>query len=231
MSGNLVLLYAKFPQIGKSKTRIAKDSSELFALFVSFYLLKDTISKLSNSSFYDFMVVVNDNKDAKLFEDTFDVETFVLDRDFLSKNQSGRFSSLFYLFKQTYDKVVLVPSDVPSITSYNILNAFNNLDENKYVFGPEHNGGVYLIGMDNFPLNLFDSVRWSTPDSLKDLVRNCLGNTKLLELKGDINNLVDLRLFEKEIRNSSVSLYEFLVLTKFYEKFTERSISASHEIG
>ncbi len=218
MSKNLVMLYTKFPQIGNSKTRIAKESSERFAFGVSFCTLQDTINKLNNSSSYNLLVVVNTKEEAQLFKRKFNLNSYVLDKSLLQKNQSKRFTFLFSHFKQTYEKIILIPSDVPSVKQSTLIEAFRKLGKYRYVFGPEYNGGVYLIGMNDKPTNIFDIIRWSTEYSIKDLVSNSEGNSYLLKLKGDLNKLNDLKLFKDDIKRDSPLLYEFLSKNNFYKE-------------
>ena len=135
----------------------------------------------------------------------------------MQSDQSQRFSFLFSHFKKSYEKVILIPSDVPSITESSLINAFNTLENNDYVFGPEYNGGVYLIGMNKNPNNIFNRVRWSTESSLKDLVRASKNRSYLLKLKGDLNKLEDLKSFKEDIEKGSPLLYKFLA-NNFYKE-------------
>jgi glycosyltransferase A (GT-A) superfamily protein (DUF2064 family) len=217
MNKNLVILYTKFPEIGKSKTRIAKESTELFAYIVSLCTLKDTINKVSNSKSYDFIAVVNSEAESQFFREKLGLNVYVLNESLLQSDQSQRFSFLFSHFKKSYEKVILIPSDVPSIAESSLINAFNILENNNYVFGPEYNGGVYLIGMNKNPDNIFDRIRWSTENSLKDLVKNSKSKSYLLKLKGDLNKLEDLNLFKEDIEKRSPLLYEFLT-NNFYKE-------------
>ncbi len=217
MKDNIVLLYTKVPQIGNTKTRIAKESNEFFALMVGLCSLRDTINKVSRSSHYDFIVVVNNEQEAKLFKDKLGLNTYVLDETILQKDQSGRFSFLFTFFKKSYRNVILIPSDVPAITESTLTEAFGKLNTQKYVFGPEFNGGVYLIGLGTLPNKVFENVRWSTPYSVKDLIKNSSGSY-LLELQGDLNTLGDLKVFKESIRQHSPLLYDRLMKIKFYEE-------------
>ncbi|MEK6915546.1 MAG: DUF2064 domain-containing protein [Nanoarchaeota archaeon] len=210
MSNNLLILYTKVPQLGKSKTRLAKESNTLFAFLVSLCSFKDTINKISNSKHYDFIVVVNSEEESQLLKQKLGLNAYVMDNSLLELDQSERFASLFSRFKIQYDKVVLIPSDVPAITESTILEAFKLLDNRDYVFGPEYNGGVYLIGSSSKKNKIFYNVRWSTENSVKDLIKNTKGECALLQTQGDINTFKDLSLLQNEIRKYSPLLHQFI---------------------
>ncbi|MGV8142248.1 MAG: TIGR04282 family arsenosugar biosynthesis glycosyltransferase [Candidatus Pacearchaeota archaeon] len=213
MKENLVILYTKLPKIGKSKTRIAKESNDYFAQMVSTCNIIDTLKKVSHSKDYDFMVVVDDKEEAKFFEEKFELKTFVLNN---KGDQSQRFYFLFNLFKKSYKKVLLIPSDVPSLVEDDLFLAFKLLEQKKCVLGPEYNGGVYLIGVSDTPAKLFDNVRWSTEHTLMDLIKNRNGGC-LLELKGDLNTIKDLMIFNHAIQKNCPYLYAFLMESQFYK--------------
>ncbi len=213
---NLVILYTKFPRMGNTKTRIAQESNEQFAWIVGFYSLTDTINKVSHSSEYDLVVVVNSEVEARIFREKFGVNTYALNEKTLTLDQSGRFTYLFSLFIKKYQKVMLIPSDVPAITEKTLIDGFKALNSTPYTFGPEHNGGVYLIGMNKSPKKLFDNVRWSTSHSVKDLFKNAGKNAQLLECKGDLNVLQDLFSLQDSIEKYSPLLYTALTKVGLY---------------
>lgn len=210
MSKNLLILYTKIPQLGKTKTRLSKDSNVLFAFLVSLCSFKDTINKVSNSRHYDFIAVVDSKEEVDIFKNKLGLNAYVMDDSLLRLDQSERFFKLFSKFKEKYNKVALIPSDVPAITESTIIGSFNLLNNFKYVFGPEYNGGVYLIGSSSTKNEIFSNVRWSTENSVKDLIQNTKGKCTLLQNQGDINTFKDLGLLQNEIKEYSPLLHEFL---------------------
>jgi len=74
--------------------------------------------------------------------------------------------------------VVILGSDTPTVTRTDIADAFRALDSNRAVFGPAPDGGYWLIGLrrgrgERLP---FAGVRWSTPDALTDTLANLNGS-------------------------------------------------------
>ena len=70
--------------------------------------------------------------------------------------------------------VVLVGSDIPAMRASHIAAAFGLLGARDLVFGPAEDGGFWLVGTrrrQHLPA-LFRAVRWSTADTLADVLAN-----------------------------------------------------------
>jgi len=92
--------------------------------------------------------------------------------------------------------VVILGSDTPTVTRADVADAFRALGPNRAVFGPAPDGGYWLIGLrrglgERLP---FDGVRWSTPDALADTLGNlALGRVAMLREQEDIDDGPALR--------------------------------------
>jgi glycosyltransferase A (GT-A) superfamily protein (DUF2064 family) len=92
--------------------------------------------------------------------------------------------------------VVILGSDTPTVTRADVAAAFRALGPNRAVFGPAPDGGYWLIGLrrglgERLP---FDGVRWSTPDALADTLGNlALGRVAMLREQEDIDDGPALR--------------------------------------
>lgn len=66
--------------------------------------------------------------------------------------------------------VVVIGTDIPKVTAFEIEQAFQALGRHDVVFGPAIDGGFWLVGMRRSPrvFELFHNVRWSTPHTLQD---------------------------------------------------------------
>jgi rSAM/selenodomain-associated transferase 1 len=73
--------------------------------------------------------------------------------------------------------VVIIGSDTPAVSAGDIAAAFAALGRSDAVFGPAVDGGYWLIGMRRRPrLTVpFQGVRWSSPHALADTLRNLDG--------------------------------------------------------
>ncbi len=89
--------------------------------------------------------------------------------------------------------VVIVGSDIPDIETADIEAAFRALGSNDLVFGPAADGGYWLVGARRRPVvpgNLFAGVRWSSEhalaDTLANLPRDC--RVAMLAERSDIDD-------------------------------------------
>ena len=92
--------------------------------------------------------------------------------------------------------VVILGSDTPTVTRADIAAAFQALGANRAVFGPAPDGGYWLIGLrrglgERLP---FDGVRWSTAHALVDTLGNLEGfRVAILREQEDIDDGPALR--------------------------------------
>lgn len=225
---DIVVILAKKPELGKVKTRIAKDTSEAFALKLAIASLDDLVINVNNSNYYDLVVATDNLEDLRWFEKNYGISGITLDRQEgadLSKKLTYIFQTL--TIEYGYEKVILIPMDIPYIQSEEIISSFSRLENINYVLGPETNGGIYLIGMTNksFNENIFDNVAWSTIDSSKTLLKNLTkANTYELKLKNDINTFPDILGSKELIQLSCPKLYTFLNSENYFseeKRFTD----------
>lgn len=92
--------------------------------------------------------------------------------------------------------VVILGSDTPTVTRADVAAAFRALGPNRAVFGPAPDGGYWLIGLrrslaETLP---FAGVRWSTAAALADTLANLEGSAvALLREQEDIDDGAALR--------------------------------------
>lgn len=76
------------------------------------------------------------------------------------------------VFARDYARVIIIGSDLPTVPSVYIDEAFNHLRDrgDSIVLGPATDGGYYLIGLSRFVPEVFDSIPWGTPHALRSTV-------------------------------------------------------------
>jgi rSAM/selenodomain-associated transferase 2/rSAM/selenodomain-associated transferase 1 len=97
-------------------------------------------------------------------------------------------------FRRGYRPVVLVGTDIPSMTAGHIQNAFQALRRHDIVLGPSRDGGYWLIGMGR-PLDLFRDIPWGGADVLARTLAQAAGQgltVHQLEPLNDIDTETDL---------------------------------------
>jgi 8-oxo-dGTP diphosphatase len=226
---NVLIIFAKKPVIGEVKTRIAKETSSMFAYEFAEMCLIELLNKINKSDYYDVLVAVDNEDDLMWFQKKFSLEGIVINGiEGKSKEeiQSNKFEYIFSkllgksIGDYSYKKSALIPMDVPFICEEDIITVFARMekDNKKFVFGPEPNGGVYLIGIKSpYEKGLFKGVRWSTSYSFDDLIENAgRKNVFSLKLKSDLNTAQDIFNLKDEIKYNCSTLYNFLEKNGFY---------------
>lgn len=99
------------------------------------------------------------------------------------------------VFDQGFDKVIVIGNDSPGLTKHHLLRAKGALEDNDWVFGPDYNGGTYLIGVSKavFDKEKFININWQTSKVFTELKALSSGNSLLLSHLSDFNSLDDLR--------------------------------------
>ncbi len=163
---SLLMIFARNPEIGKVKTRLAKTIGEEKALMIYLKLLEHTYA-IADKVFADKAVFYSE----KVQE--FDILDYYKFPKFLQKgeNLGDRMDRAFgQAFGQHYEKVLIIGSDCYELTSDIIEDALVALDNHNVVVGPAHDGGYYLLGMDRHYSHLFRNKVWSAENVLLDTI-------------------------------------------------------------
>lgn len=155
MSG--LIVFIKNPELGKVKTRLAKDVGDEQALKIYQSLMTFTRNvtlevDVQRYLFYDTHVVIDDDWSIS---------------DFNKRKQhdgdlGDRMKHAFKEVLETHDKAIIVGSDCPQLSPGIIKKALTALDDHDLVIGPTYDGGYYLLGMKVLHSFLFDNMTWST---------------------------------------------------------------------
>jgi len=186
---NLLLIFTRNPELGKSKTRLAKTIGDQTALEIYKFLLKRTqeIAVKVNADkavYYSVKVRNNDIWDSSIYQKC---QQFGEDLGVRMKNafKNG--------FDAGYKKVIIVGSDLYDLSSKIIDNAFQKLESNDFVIGPAEDGGYYLLGMNFLQEDIFENKDWGTETVRKDTLVN-LKDKKvfLLQMLNDADVFEDI---------------------------------------
>jgi rSAM/selenodomain-associated transferase 1 len=186
---NLIIVFAKNPELGKCKTRLAKTIGNEKALSVYKQLIQHTATTVSqvNSNrvvFYSEQIQHNDFWPEDKFEKQ--VQT----KGHLGQKMQTAFE---WGFNQGYSKICIVGSDLLELKATDIDEAFLKLERNDLVFGPATDGGYYLMGMNELYKNAFKDKAWSTDQVLKQTLEDLKEQkVALLNPKTDIDTSEDL---------------------------------------
>ena len=169
MTNLALVIFAKNPEAGKVKTRLAATIGNDAALSVYRQLLQHTASAVSSLPtnkyvFYSDRVVRddvwNDEQYSKKVQDGSD----------LGEKMKNAFAEVF---REGHAKAVLIGTDCPDLTELIIREAFDKLDHVDVVIGPAVDGGYYLVGLKNNCPSIFESIAWSTSGVLSETINKC----------------------------------------------------------
>ena len=186
-----LIIFLKYPELGRSKTRLAKDIGKENALKVYIQLLEHTqlISKQLKIDKYLFYDKVTANK--MPWGDDIYYTAYQIESDLGSKMQNA----FEQLFLKGYDRVVIIGSDCYELTPEIIEQAFELLNTSDAVLGPAKDGGYYLLGLRKMIPQLFSDVAWSTDKVFSETVKT-LENLNLsystTPILSDIDTIKDL---------------------------------------
>lgn len=187
-----VLVYLKYPEPGRVKTRLAATvgparAAELYRDWIARVLARLQPLRPSVS-----IIGAIDGADAEAFSPW---ATFV---DGWWNQPAGdlgdRLDAGFRRYHQRNAPVLAIGSDCLEIDAVLIRQALARLRDFDAVFGPTGDGGYYLVGMARYLNGFFDAIRWSSPDTLRDHFIRCHDHnwrTDLLPPLDDIDTWSD----------------------------------------
>jgi len=190
MKKELLLIFTKNPELGKVKTRLAASVGDQIALDVYNFLL-DYIHKITQNLSCEKAVYYSVKVDYNDIWKENEYQKYQQKGAGLGERMQHAFLNSF---KNGYNKVVIIGSDIYELHSYHIDEAFKKLDANDVVIGPAKDGGYYLLAMKTLHPKLFKNKDWGTTTVLKDTMQNLSkANVHLLEELNDIDRIEDIQ--------------------------------------
>jgi len=200
-----LLLFARLPELGKVKTRLAAEIGDARALTVYDSMLRTLLQSLGTSTpelEIEVMWAPTASANGETLRRAFGAHALAMQTgatlgDRLSMAMSERF-----FFHRT-EKIVVIGADDPFLTRELIEHAFALLDSVEYVVGPASDGGYYLIGCRTgaFHPSIFENIAWSTSSVLTTTLQRIatLGRTVAqLPEHYDIDTAADLERYVAE---------------------------------
>ncbi|MEO7766406.1 MAG: TIGR04282 family arsenosugar biosynthesis glycosyltransferase, partial [Ferruginibacter sp.] len=186
-----LIIFIRNPIKGKVKTRLAKTLGDEKALCIYNWLLFHTKQVTQHLScdkylYYSDFIQPNDDWKNELYQKKIQQEGD------LGKRMSDAFLDLF---KQGYQKVVIIGSDCIELNETIISNGFDMLSENDVVIGPSSDGGYYLLGMNAYFADVFFNKQWGTSTVLNDTLQDLMAagiSVQKLQTLNDIDEEKDL---------------------------------------
>lgn len=155
-----VLVFAKYPEAGRCKTRLAKAVGDEQALRIYRALLDHTLAVVRDTPFTKVLVAdppvhVADGADWAPGMDAY--------RGQAAGDLGARLVQAFTeSFAGCARKVIVIGCDCPQLSKDSLVSAFTALEDVDTVLGPTVDGGYYLLGLKESRPSLFQGIPWST---------------------------------------------------------------------
>jgi uncharacterized protein len=212
-----LLVFARLPELGKVKTRLADSIGPEKALAVYEAMLRDLLQSIGARDaateieiLWAPTIAANGETLRRAFgEHVIAMQTGATLGDRLAMALSERF-----LFHRA-QKIIAIGVDDPRLTRAEIDHAFGLLESCEWVIGPAHDGGYYLIGCRAaaFDPAMFTDVPWGSEGVLQttiERIRRSENTLAILPLRYDIDVLDDLQRFAGESSDSDGELPRLL---------------------
>lgn len=186
-----LIIFAKNPELGKTKTRIGRKLGDEVALAIYYKLIHQTQEitkdlKVSKVVYYSDFIDMEDSWDNSIYNKKKQVNDDLGKRmQIACKDELGSGAN----------KVVLIGTDIYSLSGEVIENAFKKLDSSDIVLGPAKDGGYYLIGMKEPNSDVFNLNEWSHSKVFQetiDIIEKLGLKYSTVEMLNDIDEPEDL---------------------------------------
>ncbi|MCG8634708.1 MAG: TIGR04282 family arsenosugar biosynthesis glycosyltransferase [Desulfobacterales bacterium] len=202
---NSLIVFLRAPEPGRVKTRLAGDVGDKRALTLYKSFAAATLAAADRwcdtSRSGEVLLSYYPENKLELMQDWLGRERFYLAQSGadLGRRMSNAMASAF---DRGAERVVLVGTDVPQISSRHLEQAFEILHKKDVVLGPSLDGGYWLIGMNRkrFVPDIFSNVNWGSSAVFSETIGRCreyrLTRTDI-EVLLDIDTLSDLEMFKR----------------------------------
>lgn len=197
MSKNGLIIFTRIPEVGKTKTRLQKKLSMEECANLHKCFLKDIYDIFVNLNDIDIIICHTEEGDLNILKNIFYKENLYI-KQYGNNLNEKMYNAIKEVLSLKYDKCVLIGTDIPEINEDDIINAFNLLNNNDFVFGASYDGGYYLVGMKEAN----DIIFKSESGNLKDIINIVEANNLkygLTNKKHDIDEYEDLIDLSKRI--------------------------------
>lgn len=159
-----LIVFVKYPEPGKVKTRLAKfigfeRAAELYREFAAMTLRNG--EQLANAVRFAFFTPPE--KRAELCE-LFPGQWHWLEQHASPDLGVRLHHAISRVLALGYRRVLTIGTDSPTLPPAYLEEAAAQLGEHDVVLGPAEDGGYYLIGVKAAPIALFEGIAWSTEE-------------------------------------------------------------------
>ena len=187
---NLLIIFTRNPELGKVKTRLAKDVGDQSALEIYEFLLKHTVSVTKDLEFAKEVHYSEEIQHNDIWDEDIYIKKSQIEGGLGEKMEHAFLSG----FKNGYENIIIIGSDLYDLNRKELEEAFKALETFEYVLGPAEDGGYYLLGMNIFNQKIFKNKAWGTDTVLRDTLIDLKDQQiRLLDERNDIDVYEDIK--------------------------------------
>ena len=193
---NRIIVMTRFPEPGKTKTRLIPALGPDRAAALHRDLIAHTLNVVCRSAFqrHYHVEVRYFGGDEQQFREQFGTQpTYVRQSDGTLGDRIN--SAVVAAFHDGAERVIVIGTDCPLLDESHLTTSFEQLANHDVVIGPATDGGYYLSGMRKHLPLLFENITWGTETVLQQTLAQAktVGATlKKLSSLSDVDYVEDL---------------------------------------
>lgn len=201
-----IILFVKYPEDGKVKTRLAETIGNKKAVRIYSLLAKNVVENIQRlKSTYKYIFYSEESEKEK-------IKNWIKGSFFYASQKGNglgeRMSNAFrVVFGHGAKKALIVGTDIPDLSTEIIEEAIRKLDQYDVVIGPSPDGGYYLLGMKKFYKGLFENIQYSTDSVFNDTIGKIKNENltfDVIESSEDIDTEHELKNWLKSSQNEKL---------------------------
>ena len=203
---NVLVIFTKAPIEGQVKTRLCPPLTPAQAAELARCFLIDTVERACTFPEVQVYIAFTPADSENVFRAllSFPVRYLPQRGDSLGKRELNIFLDLQ---QRGASRIVLIGSDIPTLPSAHIKEAFTLLEDSQYdaVFNPTDDGGYCLIGMREPHSALFEGIAWSTSTVMAETLSQARKHSLYVELVPawyDVDDHAGLSRLANELKNT-----------------------------
>jgi uncharacterized protein len=161
MSRTRIIIFAKAPAPGRAKTRLVPALGEAGAARLASKMLSATVGEAVAAGLDCVELCVTPDADHPSWQELLPSADIVVSDQ--GEGELGeRLARASSRALRDGDRVILIGTDCPELTSAHLRGVGLALDAHDAVIHPAQDGGYVLLGLRRFDASLFEGVAWST---------------------------------------------------------------------
>lgn len=209
-----LLVFARWPEVGRVKTRLAKDLGELAATELYRMFVEEILQKTRSLSLQRHLFFYPAERASEM-GNWLQAEKIDLQPQAEGDLGTKMHAAFSLLFAGNAEKVLIIGTDSPDLPTSVFTEAIGDLDNVDAVIGPAYDGGYYLLGFtrQGYLPEVFKNISWSTETVASQTIKILQGRNRTytqLPMWHDIDTIDDIKMFFEHHCDEKSRLIKYL---------------------